>query len=99
MAGELSTESTVVVAREQVSCRLAQEAVVLGLEAGVYYGLNPVAARIWELIQSPTTVSKVRDTIVEEYDVTPERCEGELLALLADLAARDLVQVQDARIP
>jgi coenzyme PQQ synthesis protein D (PqqD) len=95
MVGELFAGSTVVVASEQVSCRLAEEAVILSLKAGVYYGLNPVGARIWELIQHPTTVTRVRDAIVGEYDVGPERCEREVLALLGDLAARELIEIQN----
>src|SRR2546427_11651852 len=57
----LSERSTVVAGKEQISCNLAEEAVVLGLKAGVYYGLNSVAARIWNLIQEPKTVCEIRD--------------------------------------
>lgn len=87
--------ATVVAAKEQVSCNLAEEAVVLNLKAGVYYGLNPVAARIWSLIQNPRTVDEIRDAIVEEYDVEPGRCDRDLQALLRDLAARDLIKAED----
>jgi hypothetical protein len=78
---------------------LADEAVILDLTAGMYYGLNPVAARIWNLIQEPRSVREVRDTIVEEYDVDPDRAEGDLLVLLQDLAANDLIQVKDETAP
>ena len=91
----LSGRSTVVAAKEQVSCNLAEEAVILNLKAGVYYGLNSVAARIWNLIQEPRTVSEIREAILEEYDVDPDRCESDLLALLRDLTAKDLVKAQD----
>lgn len=95
----LSGRSSVVAAKEQVSCSLADEAVILNLKAGVYYGLNPVAARIWSLIQEPRSVREVRDTLVEEYNVDPDRAEGDLLVLLQDLAARDLIKVKDETVP
>jgi len=49
----LSEESRLVVSKDQVSCDLAGEAAILNLKNGVYYGLDPVGARIWNLIQEP----------------------------------------------
>ena len=88
--------STVVATKEQVSANLAGEGVILHLKDGVYYGLDPVGARIWELIQEPKTVNDVRDTILREYDVEPDRCERDLLALLQELAGRGLIEVRRA---
>jgi hypothetical protein len=78
---------------------LADEAVLLDLESGVYYGLDPVGARIWQLVQAPTTVGAVREAIVAEFDVAPERCERDLLALLRDLARAGLLDVRDGPTP
>jgi len=64
--------------------------------AGVYYGLDSVGARIWALLAEPRSVAELVTTIVDEFDVTPERCERDLLALLDDLAARGLVREQPA---
>ena len=91
----LSGRSTVVAVKEQASCNLAEEVVILNLKAGVYYGLNPVAARIWNLIQEPKTVHEIRNAILEDYDVDPDRCEGDLLELLRDLAAKELIEVNE----
>jgi hypothetical protein len=91
----LSGRSTVVAAEGQVSCNVAEEAVVLDLESGVHCGLNSVAARVWNLIQRPRTVHEIQAAILDEYDVAPARCEHDLLALLRDLAARRLIDVED----
>lgn len=88
--------STVAVVKDQISADLADEAVILHLESGVYYGLDGVGARIWALIQEPKVVNDVRDTLLDEYDVDPERCESELLAFLEELAAQALIEVQSA---
>ena len=89
----ITSQSIVVAAPDQVSSDLSGEAVILNLATGVYYGLDEVGARIWSLIQQPSAVSALRDTIVGEYDVEPERCERDLLALLADLEAARLVEI------
>jgi Coenzyme PQQ synthesis protein D (PqqD) len=66
------------VAKEQVSCDLAGEAAILNLQTGVYYGLDPVGARIWNLIQQPRTVSDVLQVFLKEYEVDSERCERDV---------------------
>jgi hypothetical protein len=95
MKSQILRSSIVVAARNQVSCDLAGEAAILDIKSGIYYGLNAVGARIWTLIQEPRTVEKVREAILEEYDVEPDRCEHDLLALLQELATRGLIEVLD----
>ena len=92
----ITTDSIVVASPDQVSSDLAGEIVMLNLASGTYYGLDEVGARIWNLVQQPTPVSAVRDAILDEYDVEPERCERDLLELLADLDKAGLIEVRDA---
>lgn len=96
MTGTVSQRSTVVAAEDQVSSDLGGETAILDLKAGMYYGLDDVGARVWDLIQEPRDVGEVRDTLLEEYDVAPERCERDLLALLQRLADEGLIVVQNA---
>ena len=95
MKSMLSGRSTVVVTKQQVSSDLGGEAAILNLQAGVYYGLDTVAARIWALIQQPKTVNEIRDALLNEYDVGPDRCERDLLALLQELVSEGLVEIKD----
>jgi hypothetical protein len=68
---------------------------MLNLKNGVYYGLDPVGARIWNLIQQPRTVSEVLQILLREYEVDAERCERDLLELLQRLAAEGLIEVTE----
>jgi len=95
MKSRILGNSVVVAAKEQVSCDLCGEAVILDLKSGVYYGLDTVGAQIWNLIQEPQSVNEVLTTLLEEYEVELERCERDLLELLQELAAHDLIEVQD----
>ena len=90
---KIALDNTVVVSKEQASADLGDEAAILNLKDGVYYGLDPVGARIWMLIQTPRTVRRVRDTLLEEYDVEAERHEKDLIALLQELAKNDLIDI------
>jgi hypothetical protein len=91
----VSRGSTVVAAKDQVSSDLGGEVAILDLKAGVYYGLDAVGARIWSLIQEPRTVNEIRDILLQEYEVEPERCERDLLVLLQRLADERIIEVED----
>ncbi len=91
----ISQRSTVVVAKDQVSADLSGEAAILNLKTSTYFGLNTVGASIWKLIQEPKKVAEIRDAIVDEYDVEPDRCERDLLELLQELSKHGLIEVVD----
>ena len=82
---------------EFISCDLGGDTVVLSLTDGVYYGLNPVGALIWELLQQqPRTVAELRTAVRREFGVAPERCATDLEIFIAQLQARSLIKVTDA---
>jgi len=89
---------TVVAAKEQIFSELDGEAVILNLKTGVYHGLDVVGARIWTLLQESKTINEVINTLLAEYEVEPERCERELLALLQKLADQGLIEVKSEPI-
>ena len=91
--------STVVAVPNQISSSLGEEAVILELTQGVYYGLNAVGARIWELLKEPRTAGEIRDVILDEYDAEPEAVTRDLLGLLTDLADRGWIEVRDGKVP
>lgn len=91
----LRAGSVVVASRNQVSSALGTEAAILHFGTGTYYGLNPVGARIWSLLQQPTTVARIRDILLAEYDVPHERLEHDLYALLNQLAVEGLIETRD----
>ncbi len=98
MKNKILRSSIVVAARGQIACDLAGEVAILDVKSGIYYCLNAVGARIWNLIHEPRTVNEVRDTLLEEYVVEPYRCESDLLALLQELAAKRLIEVKDEKV-
>ena len=92
-AKALSAETVVKAAQGQMSCDLAGEAAILNMATGIYYGLDPIGARVWELIQEPASVSKLRDALLEEYEVEPAQVEADIKVLLGDMTSHGLVEV------
>ena len=98
--GELLSDSTIIKAvKGQVSANLQDEAVILSLTNDVYYGLNPVGARIWQLIQQPISVGAVREAILAEYEVEAARCELDIAALIAEFKTQGLIELSEPTTP
>lgn len=97
MKNKVSADSTIVVSEDQVSSDLGGEVAILNLKAGAYYGLDEVGNRVWGLVQEPREVREVREVLLREYEVDPERCERDLISLVQRLADEGLVEVTDAR--
>ena len=95
--GSISTNSRIVVTKDQVSCDLSGEAAILNLKSGVYFGLNTVGASIWKLIQEPRSVKEIQNAIQEEYEVEPKRCEQDILELLEELSTHELIKIIDEK--
>ncbi|MGH6838668.1 MAG: PqqD family peptide modification chaperone [Methylocella sp.] len=63
----------------------ADEAVMMSVAAGRYYGLNAVASRIWELLERPMTVASLCARLCEEFEVNAKTCEAEVLNFVNEL--------------
>jgi coenzyme PQQ synthesis protein D (PqqD) len=89
----VSIGNSVVLSKDAVFRDLDGEAVVLDLASGGYFGLNPVATRIWLLIEQHGRLQAVLDELIEEYESTPDDLERDLLDLVSRLAAAGLGKV------
>jgi hypothetical protein len=96
MDAPLSLHSIIVATSEQVSCPLGEESAILNLKNSVYYGVNPVGARVWNLLKQPRSVTQLRDTLLDEYEVGAARCERDLLDLLEKMRSEGLIEVRTA---
>ncbi len=93
--GDISSIATISPAQDQIASELGGEAIILNLTSGIYYGLNEVGARIWELIQQPCSFDDIYQKLVAEYDVEPDICKQDLTRILEDMKAACLIEVSD----
>ncbi len=75
---------------------LDDEAVVLDLESGMYYGLNRVGATIWRHASAGggTSLQALVDAVVEEFEVQVADAERDVAAFIESLRASRLVHVR-----
>jgi Coenzyme PQQ synthesis protein D (PqqD) len=78
----------------QVMARtVGDETVILDLASGTYFGLDPVGARIWELMGEGKTFAEICDRMLDEYEVTREELERDTLRLAQELAEQRLINI------
>jgi len=79
----------------QVMARqVGDETVILDLASGTYYGLDPVGARIWQLIAQGRTLAQVCEAMLAEYEVTAADIERDLMALVQTLLDKNLLAAE-----
>ncbi len=73
--------------------RVGDGAVLLSIVDEVYFGLDPVGARIWELLPPQSdSLAEVCAAIGRDYqDATPEAIDADVRELLDDLLSTGLV--------
>jgi len=74
--------------------KVGEEMVLLDFERGIYYGLNPVGARIWELFADGKSMDEIVDVLTEEFDVERTDAKKDVEALMDDLVANGLVSAE-----
>jgi hypothetical protein len=76
----------------QVMARqVGDETIILDLASGTYYGLDPVGARIWQLIGEGRNLAQVCEGMLAEYEVTAVDIERDVLALVQTLVDKKLL--------
>ncbi|MBW2594448.1 MAG: PqqD family protein [Deltaproteobacteria bacterium] len=73
-----------------VSRKIADEFILVPIRQNVgdlesIYTLNETAAYIWELIDGKTKVEKIKEKLIEEFEVTPEEAEKDIVEHLMQL--------------
>ena len=84
------------VSGDVVTRNLMGEAVLLDLAAGVYFGLDRVGTRIWELLEQHKDTEPIVRAMLDEYDVEESRLRADLERLILELSAKGLVRIDES---
>jgi coenzyme PQQ synthesis protein D (PqqD) len=72
---------------------LSGEVVLLNLQSGVYYGLDAVGSRVWQLLMESRGTDEVCAMLLDEYDVGADTLRADVERLVGELTDRGLVIV------
>jgi hypothetical protein len=69
------------------------EAVLMSVENGRYYGLDPIGTEIWRRMEHPTRVAALIDGLRGNYDGDPDTIETEVLIFLNRMMEQELIEI------
>ena len=55
-------------------------------------GLNATGATVWELIDAHRTVADIASQVARDFEVTPERAEGDVIQFLQALEQAGVIR-------
>ena len=88
----MQLSDTFAASEEVVTREVGGELVLLDLNSGQYFGLDPVGARIWELLsEQPRSLGNLCDAIEAEFDAPRTTIEADLIALVGGLKEQELI--------
>lgn len=93
--------SEVAIAMDQMICRrkdlvasqMDDEIVMLDMESGQYFGMNPIASAIWEKLEQPITLFELCEKLMVEFEVEPEQCKNDVSQFVEQLVENKLLEV------
>lgn len=70
---------------------VGDEAVLLSLDKGHYFGLDEIGTHIWNLIKEKKNAEEIIAVITEEYDVEAEQFKQDLDDFVTELQESGLI--------
>lgn len=83
----------VILSSDALFQELSGEAVILDLASSSYFGLDGVGVRLWQLLQADSNLESACQQLIQEYDVSREQLEQDLLILVEQLSEAGLVSM------
>ncbi len=73
---------------------LGEHLVMLSIEQGAYFDLNPTAKLIWESLASPRTIDELCMIIHEYYEVSEQHCRDAVEHFILELHKENMISLQ-----
>jgi Coenzyme PQQ synthesis protein D (PqqD) len=84
-------DSRLVRSRDLLTAVVDEDTVMFAPDQGVYFGLDPVGTRVWELLEEPRSIDDLCRILGDEYEIDAETCRTDVGALIAELRGAKLV--------
>lgn len=77
---------------DSIYADLDGQTVMMSLSEGKYFGLNPVASRVWDLLETPQSVDTLCEQLLSEYAVDAAQCRRDVEAFIAEMLRLGIVR-------
>jgi hypothetical protein len=83
--------SEFVISKDVLSKTVGEEEVLVDLNTGTYFGLNPVGTQIWSLIKAGRSQNQMIIELSETYLVDPQEIQTDVAEFLKQLKEKNFV--------
>jgi len=87
----INLQMTIQLDPELLYSKIGDEIVLLTIESGKYFKVDAVGSRIWEIIKEPIIIKLLLNQLTEEYDVSFEQCQQDVMEFLERLKEDQLI--------
>ena len=87
----MNLSDKITIPSQVIARQVGDETVILDLASGTYFGLDPVGARAWQLMLEDKSLMEVCEALFDEYEVSREQLEADVLRLMHELKSKGLV--------
>ncbi len=91
MTNDITLTTTVQRNEKMIDASIDGETVMMSIEHGLYYGLDSVASKIWQLIEKPKSVANICYHLQQSYDINEQQCQQEVIGFLKKLNQNDII--------
>lgn len=71
---------------------LDNQQVMMHIDKGMYYGLNPIGKRIWDMLKEPKSFEEMTQILLQEFEVSEQQCRKEVQDFLDDAIKKDILR-------
>lgn len=76
-----------------ISSKMDDETIMLNIDKGEYYGINPIGSRIWELLEKPLTILELSNLLINEFDIDIDNCKKDVSVFIQHLQNKNMVKL------
>lgn len=90
-----ATQAKLVSSESVVCAELDGEAVLLNIDTGLYFGLDPVGTAIWNALTAGATADEIAARVIEQFDAPADEIRSDVREFLELLSEKGLVRGAD----
>ena len=79
------------VCKDLVCQELDGEMVILNMHSGLYYGIDEVGSRIWQMLEEKIPPAAMIDRLLNEYEIEVGECSRQVMDFLTELEKNNLI--------
>ena len=92
---KLSPNTIIAKRPDLLASQVDDEMVMLDMESGNYFGLDSIAADIWNLLEQPISITALCQRLEQEYQVDHQQCLADTTEFLEQLLANNMIEVHE----